>query len=85
MVLLSLAALLPTDPNYKSPGLCKGTQLLKPTYSDPNWTGCPSQNPNDVTNSSDSEHPTNYFANFSTNEWLTALQGDGVSKRWSSS
>lgn len=66
---------LPTDPNYKSPGLCKGTQALKPTYSDPDWTGCPSQNPNDVTDPSDSEYITNYLANFSTEEWLAVLQG----------
>ena len=69
---------LPSDPNYKSPGLCKGTQATKPDYSDPNWIGCPSQNPNDVIDSNDPEYPTNYFANFSSDEWLAALQGNSI-------
>ncbi|MGB3291824.1 MAG: hypothetical protein WBB01_02400, partial [Phormidesmis sp.] len=69
---------LPSDPNYKAPGLCKGTQSSPPTYSDPKWTGCPSKNPNNVaiTNTSDPEHPQNYFARFSTAEWIVALQLD---------
>ena len=66
------------NPAYKSPGLCKATQATPPDYTDPNWTGCPSQNPNDVTDVNDEEYPLNYLANFSTDEWLVALEGDGV-------
>jgi hypothetical protein len=70
---------LASDPNYAGPGLCRGTQTTAPTYTDPNWTGCPSKNPNGVAQSAttDPEHPRNYFARFSTQEWITALQSRG--------
>ncbi|MEA5466008.1 hormogonium polysaccharide biosynthesis protein HpsA [Leptothoe sp. PORK10 BA2] len=63
--------------NYKAEGLCKGTQASAPNYSDPAWTGCPSKNPNSVTNISDPEHPQNYFSRFSTDEWIAALVSTG--------
>ena len=59
--------------NYKSAGVCKSTGASAPNYSNPNWTGCPSKNPNDVTDTSDPEHPQNYFSRFSTEEWIVAL------------
>ncbi|MDV3352882.1 hormogonium polysaccharide biosynthesis protein HpsA [Leptothoe sp. LEGE 181152] len=68
---------LPGDSNYKAEGLCKGTQASAPDYTDPDWTGCPSQNPNDITDVSDPEHPQNYFSRFSTDEWIAALVSDG--------
>ncbi len=71
---------LPSDPNYKEPGLCKGTQATRPNYSDPNWTGCPSVNPNDVdlNDITNPEHPRNYFARFTSEEWIRALVSKGA-------
>ncbi|MEL6393618.1 MAG: hypothetical protein AAFR97_12760, partial [Bacteroidota bacterium] len=67
-------------PSYLSPGICKAPSTPLPDYTDPNWTGCPSQSPGKVSvgDTANPEHPVNYFKHFSTEEWLAALVGDGT-------
>jgi len=69
----------PTDAYYLSPGLCKQLQPISspPDYDDPNWTGCPTQKPREVSDPNDSEAYVNYFSHFTTKDWVDLLVGVG--------
>ena len=77
----SLSQGIPGRPNpsnteyYKSKGLCKKLQPTAPDYTNPNWTGCPSKNPAEVTGSTDPESFLNYYARFTIDDWLGLLVG----------
>ncbi len=79
----------PGDTGYQAPGRCRSTgTITRPNGTTiaanapasawnnaAGWTGCPPVNPNSIAQNDThlAFHPMNYFSQFTTEEWLTAL------------
>lgn len=66
------------DGEFTKPVIGKGGKVCEEEGTGLAGDGCPTQHPNDVADDSDPEHYTNYFGQFSIDDWITFVEDGGV-------